>query len=137
GREEERRDAARRPVALHRRSPIDAAGDRLSRRREETGRALRQMGAQAGRAVGRGGPYNRGPMKRTILWLFAIAVLGGLGFAGWRLWDERQFASTPYGDGIRTVVVPPGTGPHALSRLLVDAHAVSDEKRFYVHLHWF
>jgi UPF0755 protein len=76
-------------------------------------------------------------MKRFILWLFAVAVLGGLGFAAWRLWDERQFASTPHGDGIRTVLVPPGTGPHALSKLLADARVVSGEKRFYVHLHWF
>jgi UPF0755 protein len=76
-------------------------------------------------------------MKRLFLWLFAIAVLAGLGFAAYHLWNERQFASTPFGDGIRTVVVPPGTGPHALARLLTEARVVADERLFYVHLHWF
>jgi UPF0755 protein len=76
-------------------------------------------------------------MKRAILWLFAIAVLAGLGWAAWRLSDERSFASTPFGEGARTVVVPPGTGPHALSKLLADARVVSDDHRFYTHLHWF
>jgi UPF0755 protein len=76
-------------------------------------------------------------MKRALLWLFAVAVLAGLGWAAWRLSDERSFAATRFGEGERTVVVPPGTGPHALAKLLADAHIVSDEHRFYTHLHWF
>ncbi len=76
-------------------------------------------------------------MKRVFLWLFALVVLAGLGFAAFRLADERSFASTAFGDGGRTVIVPPGTGPHALAKLLADARVVSDEQRFYTHLHFF
>ena len=46
-------------------------------------------------------------MKRAILWFFAVVILGGLAFAAWRLNDERTFAATPFGEGGRTVVVPP------------------------------
>jgi UPF0755 protein len=76
-------------------------------------------------------------MKRAILWLFTLCVLAGLGWAAWRLSDERSFAATRFGDGVRTVVVPAGSGPHALAKLLADARIVSDEERFYTHLHWF
>ncbi len=76
-------------------------------------------------------------MKRFFLWLFALVVLAALGFAAWRMSDERKFASTAYGTGARTVMIAPGTGPHALAKLLADAHVVSDEQRFYTHLHWF
>lgn len=76
-------------------------------------------------------------MKRAILWLFALAVLAGAGYAGWRFLDERKFASTPFGEGARIVTVPAGTSPRALARLLAAAHVVSDEGRFYTHLHWF
>jgi UPF0755 protein len=76
-------------------------------------------------------------MKRAILWLFAIVVLGGLLWAAFHLWDEKQFASAPFGEGTRTVLVPPGTGPHGLARLLAEARVVSDERRFFVHMHFF
>jgi len=76
-------------------------------------------------------------MKRAILWLLALSVLGAIGVAAWRLSDERRFAGTPFGEGTRTVSVPPGTGPRALSKLLADAGLVSDANRFYTHLHWF
>jgi len=78
-----------------------------------------------------------GPMKRGVLWLFALLVVGSAGFAGFRLLDERRFAATPYGEGTRTVVVPPRSGPHQLAQLLARAGVVSDARRFYVHLHWF
>ncbi len=76
-------------------------------------------------------------MKRAILWLFALAVLAAIGWGAWRLSDERKFASTPFGQGARVVTVPPGTGPHALAKLLADSRVVSDEHRFYTHLHYF
>ena len=76
-------------------------------------------------------------MRRATLWLLTIAVLGVLGFAAFRLSDERRFAGAKFGDATRTVVIPPGTGPHSLAKLLADAHVVSDEGRFYTHLHWF
>ena len=76
-------------------------------------------------------------MKRAILWIFALAVLGALGYAAFRLHDERRFATAPFGEGARTVIVPPGSGPHSLARLLAEARVVSDEQRFYTHLHWF
>ena len=76
-------------------------------------------------------------MKRALLWLFAVAVLAALGYGAWRLSDERDFAATAFGEGARVVTVPPGSGPHALARLLAEARVVSDEHRFYTHLHWF
>ncbi|MCA1828750.1 MAG: endolytic transglycosylase MltG [Myxococcales bacterium] len=76
-------------------------------------------------------------MGRAILWIVALVILGGIGFAAWRLADERNFAATPFGEGARTVVVPAGSGPHVLAKLLADARVVSDERRFYTHLHWF
>jgi len=76
-------------------------------------------------------------MKRAFLWLFTLAVLAVLGYGGFRFLDERRFAGAPFGEGARTVTIPPGTGPHALARLLAEARVVSDEHRFYTHLHWF
>ena len=76
-------------------------------------------------------------MKRAILWLFAGAVLAVLGYAAYRLNDERTFAAAPFGEGSRVVQVPAGTGPHALAKLLADARVVSDADRFYTHLHFF
>jgi UPF0755 protein len=76
-------------------------------------------------------------MKKAVLWLFALVVVAALGIAGWRLLDERRFAATPYGEGTRTVVIPPKTGPHQLAQLLAGAGIVSDARKFYVHLHYF
>src|SRR4051812_46158246 len=77
------------------------------------------------------------PMKRAILWLLTLAILAALGFAAWRLSDERAFASAPFGEGTRTLTIPPGTGPKTLAKMLADAHVVSDEARFYTHLRFF
>ena len=76
-------------------------------------------------------------MKRAVLWVCTLAVLAALGFAGWRLYDERRFASTPFGQGARTLVVPPRTGPHQLAQILAQAGVVSDARRFFIHLHYF
>jgi UPF0755 protein len=76
-------------------------------------------------------------MKRFLLWIFALAALGALGWTAFRLSDERKFAASQFGEGTRTVVIPTGTGPHALAKLLADARVISDEGRFYTHLHWF
>lgn len=76
-------------------------------------------------------------MKRAVLWFFGLAVIAALGLFAWRLTDERNFASTPYGEGTRTVTIPGGTGPRALAKLLADARVVSDANRFFTHLHWF
>ena len=76
-------------------------------------------------------------MKRALVWTLALLILAALGVAAWKLADERSFAATPFGQGARVVVVPPGTGPHALAKLLADAAVVSSEPRFYTHLHFF
>ena len=76
-------------------------------------------------------------MKRAVTWLFTFVILGAVAFAAWRLYDERKFASTPFGQGVRTVVVPPRSGPHHLAQLLAQAGVVSDARRFYFHLHYF
>ena len=76
-------------------------------------------------------------MKRALLYLFALLVIAALGVVAWKLADERSFASAPFGQGARVVTIPPGTGPHALAKLLADGGVVSDESRFYTHLHFF
>ena len=77
------------------------------------------------------------PMKRAILWLFALGLIAAVAVVGWRVLDERRFAATRFGEGSRTVNIPPGTGPHALARLLADARVISDANRFFTHLRWF
>ena len=76
-------------------------------------------------------------MKRAILWILALLIIAALGVAAWKLAEERSFARAPFGAGPHVVTVPPGTGPHALARLLADAGVVSSESRFYTHLHFF
>lgn len=77
------------------------------------------------------------PMKRVVLWFFTLALLAGLGYAAWRLADERHFARTPFGSGKRVVTLAPRSGPHAIARALAAAGVVSDEERLYIHLHYF
>src|SRR5207248_1930563 len=77
------------------------------------------------------------PVKRAILSIFVLVLLGAAAFLGYRLWDERKFAATQFGEGTRSVVIPPRTGPHQLAQLLAKAGIVSDPQRFYVHLHYF
>jgi len=76
-------------------------------------------------------------VKRAILSIFVLVLLGAAAFLGYRLWDERKFAATQFGEGTRSVVIPPRTGPHQLAQLLAKAGIVSDPQRFYVHLHYF
>jgi UPF0755 protein len=76
-------------------------------------------------------------MKRAVLTLFALIVLGAGSWTAYQYVLERRFASTPFGEGTRTVVIPPKTGPHHLSELLARGGAVSDARQFFVHLHWF
>jgi UPF0755 protein len=76
-------------------------------------------------------------MKRGILWLFMLAVVGALGLLAWRYADERRFVATRFGEGSRIVNIPSGTGPRALAKILADARVVSDANRLYTHLHWF
>jgi UPF0755 protein len=76
-------------------------------------------------------------MKRAILWLFVLAVVGAAGWGVWRYLDERRFAATPFGEGSRIANIPSGTGPRALAKLLADAGVVSDANRMYTHLRWF
>ena len=76
-------------------------------------------------------------MKRAVLWLFVLGLVGALGYGAWRYAGERRFTATRFGEGSRTVNIPVGTGLRALSRLLAEAHVVSDANRFYFHLRWF
>jgi UPF0755 protein len=76
-------------------------------------------------------------MKRAVLTLFALIVLGAGSWTAYQYVSERRFASTPFGEGTRTVVVPPKTGPHHLSELLARGGVVSDARQFFIHLHWF
>jgi UPF0755 protein len=76
-------------------------------------------------------------MKRAVLWILALAILGGLSWAAYRLWDERQFAGTPFGEGTHVVQLTPGSGPRTIAQQLGQAGVVSDAARFLVHLRYF
>jgi UPF0755 protein len=76
-------------------------------------------------------------VKRAILSIFVLVLLGAAGFFGYRFWDERRYTAAQFGQGTRSVVIPPRTGPHQLAQLLAKAGIVSDAQRFYVHLHYF
>src|SRR5258708_11698616 len=74
-------------------------------------------------------------MKRFVLWLFALVLLAALGIVAWRVYDEREFSSTPFGEGKRTVTIAPGIRPQGAARLLADAAVGSGADRFYTNLH--
>ncbi len=46
-------------------------------------------------------------MKRAVIWTLAGALLAALGWIAYRLWDERRFAATPFGEGVRVVQIAP------------------------------
>jgi UPF0755 protein len=75
-------------------------------------------------------------MKRIFVAFFVILLAAG-GFAAFRYYQDRVFASTPFGSGTHVVTIAQGTGPRALGKQLAAAGVVSDEKAFYQHLHWF
>ncbi|MFL5374393.1 MAG: aminodeoxychorismate lyase, partial [Myxococcales bacterium] len=76
-------------------------------------------------------------MKRAIVSLLVLVLLGTAAYVAYRYWDERRFAAAQFGEGTRTVVIPPKTGPHQVAQLLAKAGIVSDAQRFYTHLHYF
>ena len=76
-------------------------------------------------------------MKRAVLWTLALLLLGAIGYAGFRLWDERRFASTPHGVGLRTVLINPGSGPRTVAQQLAQGGVISDAGRFLTHLRFF
>jgi UPF0755 protein len=76
-------------------------------------------------------------MKRAIVSVFVVVLLGTAGYVGYRFWEERRFAATQFGEGTRSVVIPPKTGPHQVAQLLAKAGIVSDARKFFVHLHYF
>src|SRR5947209_6248583 len=76
-------------------------------------------------------------LKRAILWTLAGAVLAALGYVAFRLYDERRFADTPFGEGVRTVQIAPGSGPRAIAQALAEAGVIADPQRFFLHLRYF
>jgi len=76
-------------------------------------------------------------MKRAVLWTLALVLLGAIGYAGYRLQDERKFASTAVGQGVRSVLLAPGSGPRTVAQALAQAGLVSDAARFQLHLRFF
>jgi UPF0755 protein len=76
-------------------------------------------------------------MKRALIWIFALITVAALGYAGLRLWDERQFAEASFGVGTRVVQLAPGSGPRTVAQQLAQAGVVSDAGRFLTHLRYF
>jgi len=76
-------------------------------------------------------------VKRVVVWMLAGGILAGLGWGAFRLWDERRFATAPFGEGTRTIVIPPGSGPRTVAALLVQGGAISDADRFVTHMRFF
>ena len=74
-------------------------------------------------------------MKKAIVALVALVVLGALGAAAfWYVTEQRltTFASTPFGGPEqKLVVIPPGTNPMGVARLLADEKAVASADLLY------
>ena len=78
-------------------------------------------------------------MKRTILVVAACALLvllAGGGVAAGVLWQRLHEPYRGYDDAERFVIVPPGSGPAAIGRQLIDAGVVRDALLFRVALWW-
>src|SRR5205823_5328194 len=111
-----------------------SGGPGLARRRRSAtaGRSARRDAA--GRAASDG---HRHRMKRALLWTIAGALLAGLSYVAYRLYDERRFADTPFGEGVRAVQIAQGSGPRAIAQALAQAGVISDPDRFHSHLRYF
>ena len=74
-------------------------------------------------------------MKKVLIGLVVVLVLGALGAAGaWYFLEERltTFAATAFGNTAPVVVeIPPGTNPRGVSTLLAKAGVVSDGDLLY------
>ncbi len=74
-------------------------------------------------------------MKKALIAVLVLLILGGAGAGAFLWWRERQlvaFAAAPFGASEAKVVeVPPGTGPKALGALLAKADVVQDGELFY------
>ncbi len=74
-------------------------------------------------------------MKKVVIGLMVVLVLGALGAAGaWYFLEQRltTFAQTPSGNTAPVVVeIPPGTNPKGVSTLLAKAGVVSDGDLLY------
>src|SRR5260221_13916334 len=76
-------------------------------------------------------------MKRAFLYTLAGAVLAALSHVAWRLYDERRFVDTPFGEGVRAVQIAQGAGPKAIAQALAQAGVIADPDRFYTHVRFF
>lgn len=77
-------------------------------------------------------------MKRALILLLALALLGAAGTVAYLRWRDARitaFAQRPFGHGEPTLVdVPQGTGPRKLSTLLAERGAVQDAELFYAFI---
>jgi UPF0755 protein len=78
-------------------------------------------------------------VKKVLLALLVLVVLAGAAAGGWYFHRESritEFARQPVSlpEGGRTVDVPGGTGPRALSRLLAEAGIITDAELLYLYI---
>ncbi|MGQ0506771.1 MAG: endolytic transglycosylase MltG, partial [Myxococcaceae bacterium] len=74
-------------------------------------------------------------MKKVLMTLLVLVLLGAAGAGGFWFWREQQlkaFVAEPFGSPEpKLVEVPPGSGPTKLASLLTAAGIVSDSDLFY------
>src|SRR5262245_31035556 len=77
-------------------------------------------------------------MKKFLLTLLILILLAGAAAGGWYVWELRRltdFVSSPHGTaGAVTVLVPGGSGPKTVAKLLSDGGAVADPELFYKYI---
>ncbi len=76
-------------------------------------------------------------MKKVLVLVLAVLVLGAAGAAAWWYFNEQrvtEFAAASFGDGTRVVEIPAGTNPKGVAKLLADGKVVSDADLMYAWL---
>ncbi len=76
-------------------------------------------------------------MKKRVVTVLALLLAAALaaGFLWWRNWQLTQFAQAPFGsESVKTVEIPPGTGPRVLANRLAQNAVVKDADALYAYL---
>jgi UPF0755 protein len=76
-------------------------------------------------------------VKKVLLGMAVLVLLAAGAVGGYLWWMDRQitvFAATAHGSGTKTVEIPQGSGPRAVSNLVAREGVVADADLFFYYL---